>query len=567
MIKISSAVPSSNESEKYVENFLNKKLSNDFECYIQHWIGDTNRADFVILNAKTQICVVIEIKHYNLHNNSLDEHKRIYLSAKSQIKTSQIKSLSKLAKIDTNKIISCLLFYKATTEFARSICDENDDFKDSVFGDDEEFDNFINNLAKPQQSKVLSQMELSAIKEILTEHKKEYGVKIKFTKEQEKYIKPSAKTWQRVRGVAGSGKTLVICERAARLASNKKDVLIICHNRTLKNHLRWYLERSYKDFSRKNIEIFHFDNFLVNFLKENEIKENQIPKGEPYEDRLKFLISKAKEFLDNGINQVDRKYDAILIDEAQDLQKECFEILIKFLTKNDEILIVADERQNVHKRDLSWLDDKSYKFTSEWGNLERQNLRQQKFPGIILKANEFAKEFFKDTIFSEDEIKEQKERLDFARLLWCDYAPSYLNDDVWVEQDVFLAYNFLLNQGFENKDITILVTRTNDGKEIVKYFEEQKVDVIHTLDSYAKDEFSLTVDAVKVSTVESFKGLESKAIILVHYPRKEDNDKLLFVALTRATEFFIVFNCVEEHKKFGKGWEEFYKNLEKFYKN
>ncbi len=136
MIKISSAVPSSNESEKYVENFLNKKLSNDFECYIQPRIGDTNRADFVILNAKTRICVVIEIKHYNLHNNSLDEHKRIYLSAKSQIKTSQIKSLSKLAKIDTNKIIPCLLFYKATTEFARSICDENDDFKDSVFGDD-----------------------------------------------------------------------------------------------------------------------------------------------------------------------------------------------------------------------------------------------------------------------------------------------------------------------------------------------------------------------------------------------------------------------------------------------
>ena len=66
--------------------------------------------------------------------------------------------------------------------------------------------------------------------------------------------------------------------------------------------------------------------------------------------------------------------------------------------------------------------------------------------------------------------------------------------------------------------------------------------------------------------MDSFKGLESKAVIFVNRPRKEKDEKLFFVALTRATEFFIVFNCVEGHKKFGKSWENFYKNLEKFVK-
>ena len=414
-------------------------------------------------------------------------------------------------------------------------------------------------------------MEFSRLKEILTTHKKEFGTKIKFTKEQEKYIKPRAKTWQRVRGVAGSGKTLIVCERAARLASLNKKVLIICHNRTLKNHLKWHLENSYNNYTKDNIKIFYFDNFLRSFLKENGVKENEISK-ENYEKSFNFCILKTKEFLDNSINIQGRKYDAILIDEAQDLQQECFEILIKFLTKNDEVLVVADEKQNLRDRDLSWLDNKAYKFDSKWGNLEKQNLRQHKFPGIILKANEFAREFFKDDIFSENEIKEQKERLDFARLLWCDYALSFINEDyyIWAEE-IFSAYIFLRYSGFENKDITILVATKEDGKGVVKYFEEkkfdeQKIDIIHTLDSYAKDEFSLSADAVKVSTVDSFKGLESKAVIFINRPRKEKDEKLFFVALTRATEFFIVFNCVEGHKKFGKSWENFYKNLEKFVK-
>ena len=54
--------------------------------------------------------------------------------------------------------------------------------------------------------------------------------------------------------------------------------------------------------------------------------------------------------LKKGMNKKNRKYDAILIDEAQDFEFEWFEFIKLFLNNNKEMLIVRDLKQNLYGR-------------------------------------------------------------------------------------------------------------------------------------------------------------------------------------------------------------------------
>jgi superfamily I DNA/RNA helicase len=90
-------------------------------------------------------------------------------------------------------------------------------------------------------------------------------------------------------------------------------------------------------------------------------------------------------------NKKNRHYDAILIDEGQDYSKKYYEMLCMFLTDNDEIFLVADEKQNIYSRELSWLENmQGTKFKGRWRELKQS----YRLPFAILKqANKFAEKF------------------------------------------------------------------------------------------------------------------------------------------------------------------------------
>ena len=102
-------------------------------------------------------------------------------------------------------------------------------------------------------------------------HYIQQGKKLSLTPEQKRHTMPSSGKHQRLRGVVGSGKTLVIAQRAASLAEQGKKVLIVTFNITLWHYIHDHVSRARRNFSWERIEFTHFHGFCRNFLYENNI--------------------------------------------------------------------------------------------------------------------------------------------------------------------------------------------------------------------------------------------------------------------------------------------------------
>ena len=88
---------------------------------------------------------------------------------------------------------------------------------------------------------------------------------VALTPQQKKIANPASHRHIKVRGVIGSGKTLVIAHRAAKLAAKGKKVLIITYNITLWHYIKYYLDLFPEQFDWKLIEFHHFHGFCRDF--------------------------------------------------------------------------------------------------------------------------------------------------------------------------------------------------------------------------------------------------------------------------------------------------------------
>ena len=100
-------------------------------------------------------------------------------------------------------------------------------------------------------------------------HSMEQGTPIHLSPEQKRHIDPTPHNHQRLRGVAGSGKSLVVAQRAANLAAQGKKVLVVSYNITLWHYLRDMISRVRVGFDWYQIEFTHFHIFCKDFLNEN----------------------------------------------------------------------------------------------------------------------------------------------------------------------------------------------------------------------------------------------------------------------------------------------------------
>ena len=149
-------------------------------------------------------------------------------------------------------------------------------------------------------------------------------------------------------GVAGSGKTVLLIARAKWLHERDPDskILLLCYNVVLSVYLKHIL----KDYPR--INVFHFDGWL---------KHNGIParKYDPLTGNVEDDTSIGNRLLEHLKTHAgdSRKYDAILVDEAQDFAPEWFSCVLEALNDplDGDLLIVCDGNQGIYRiNNLSW---------------------------------------------------------------------------------------------------------------------------------------------------------------------------------------------------------------------
>ena len=92
----------------------------------------------------------------------------------------------------------------------------------------------------------------------------------------------------------------------------------------------------------------------------------------------------------------EQKYDAILVDEGQDLRKEWWTVLTKALRKNGEILLVADATQNVYGLDQSWTDAPLVGAGFPGGGWSKLTVSYRMPPELSSEAARFIDEFLLD---------------------------------------------------------------------------------------------------------------------------------------------------------------------------
>ena len=147
-----------------------------------------------------------------------------------------------------------------------------------------------------------------------------------------------------VTGPAGSGKTMLAVERAKRVAAKGNDVLFVCFNRRLRDHLR----KAEKD---SGIYFNTFHGLCFALAKRAEVPLS-VDSGGPYDQA--YFNEELPLALLSAVEKLGPQYDALFVDEAQDLSNDWLDALTATLRDPDEALIwlFMDDNQRVYENRL-----------------------------------------------------------------------------------------------------------------------------------------------------------------------------------------------------------------------
>ncbi|MFO8026842.1 MAG: AAA family ATPase [Opitutales bacterium] len=354
--------------------------------------------------------------------------------------------------------------------------------------------------------------------------------------------------FRKIRGPAGSGKTLVVAGRAATLVrAGAQRVLIVCYNITLVNFLLDSVVRFGGGRMRDQVEAwnFHYWCKLV-ALRTGQISDYDALWHDG--DREQVLEQSLAERVSVWAADLEpsEKYDAILVDEAQDFSLAWWKALRASLKPEGEMLLAADHAQNLYGTDLSWLDEGENRrgsgLASNWYGL----YGSQRLPGVL---REVCSEFIRWHLSQ-----------------WVSLAPSATPDEatreIYFDNQEHLEWiqvppDRLISEAIKTSiapgrthvwaDLTLLVQQSAHGQAIVDALRASGIRCIHTFSDGEEppDEAKRSArrrklafykgDArVKVTTVHSFKGWESSAVVLVIANAKSKEDlSEVYVGLSR----------------------------------
>jgi hypothetical protein len=577
--------------EQRLAEFLDEHLPADWEIYVQPFLNG-DRPDIVILNPAVG-AMIYEVKDWDLRNYTWDLNqgrKRLVVSDGR----GSYEKLTPIAQVNGYReniiglyipdigervdheskafgvIKTGVYFHNATGHEARELmygC------KETIIGYDDLTEEKLAFIVPDVQRSDSIWMTPQWAKNLQTwlrppYHAKEQNLPLVLNKQQREYAEPEP-GHRRLRGVAGSGKTAIVAWRAAKSASQGRRVLVVCFNITLTHYIRDMVQRCPFAFDNKLIEYRHFHGFCKNVLSSYELPwpNDVVSEGVLFREVVPQLVLDT--IRDKG-DISNFKYDAILIDEGQDFYWEWYDMLCHFLSDRDELLLVADKRQNIFQRDLSWLEGSMHKvkFRGPWREL-KQSMRLP--PLVVEQANRFARQFVPHDV---ETLPLPSSVIGFAdpKLWWANCESlDQAKDQMWA------VYQFLTEeQRHQPTDIIFLLPSHEVGLGMVARFERANVRVNHVFDEQKKSDhpkhhkhaFWMGDPRLKMSTIHSFKGWELTNVVLIIPPTGKSADlKLIsevYTALTRMTHppeatidrpgCLVVLNCHPDFCTYGEGW-------------
>ena len=353
-----------------------------------------------------------------------------------------------------------------------------------------------------------------------------------------------------IRGVAGSGKTLILASRAKLLSKQHPEwkILILCYNISLAR----FIEQMVQQMMLEPDDLFDFDplvkrkGHLIEVRNFHAWLQNDLHISER---RISATLEKLRKR-----EIILPSYDAILIDEGQDFEPEWLELASEVLNpETKSLLLVEDRAQSIYKRKRSYVQDTGLDFR---GRSKILNINYRNTSQIV----SFAWSFYQSNSSLKDKVVTKE--LDGEII-----APqSTLRRGP--EPAIIKCEHF-----FKEADLVARqIKKLHDEKkvpysEMLILYRVQKFSTMHYVDalqraldyygikhfwitenSETKRTFSKDDNCVKISTIESSKGLDFQAVFIVNVdnmPFKYEEDverevSLLYIGMTRAKEYLFL---------------------------
>jgi hypothetical protein len=351
-----------------------------------------------------------------------------------------------------------------------------------------------------------------------------------------------------IRGVAGSGKTIILASRAKMLSKQNPDwkILILCYNISLSNAIQQMINHMMNEPD----DLFDFDPTIKAVRNQNIIVRN-------FHSWLKNDLRIREQNLSSIIDKIEKKetilpsYDAILIDEGQDFDADWLRLVSLLInTDTQSLLLVEDRAQTIYRRKRSYVQDTGLSFQ---GRSKVLSINYRNTSQIV----KFAWDFYREHSMFKNKVVNRN--LDGEII-----APQSTKRK-GPEPGIIKAGNFF----DEMKMVARQIKKLHDEKKVpleemlilyrVKRTHKYPiVDLIQrslaelglpnywiTENDVTKRSFEKEDGKIKISTIDSSKGLDFQAVFIVNvdsmpFPLEEDKERevsLFYIGMTRAKEY------------------------------
>lgn len=411
---------------------------------------------------------------------------------------------------------------------------------------------------------------------------------------QKELSKPNPGGMIRVKGAAGSGKTVVIASKAVNCYRHYgMPVLILTYNITLCNYIRDAISKQTRGMSQRErslaFEVVHYDGFIPQVFKKinvvgphpgNYMDLTGEIDWKQYHRDADMLLEKHLDLL----AKYDCQYKTVLIDEAQDYETEWFETVQKcFFKPEADFLIVADQKQNIYQRKafISKLPAVPG-FRGPWRILKSSYRLSHE---VLLLAKDFMNKSMPE--YGDDDLEEIRKKdvgvVEYHAIKG-DLPESY--GDIWRIVDNFKKANgndiarndicILFGEIYQLRDFEYAIRKKTDGgvkfqmmcetkeeyDDIIRLSNGNKIQEkkdLHDIQLARKYAFRMNPGTVKLCTIHSFKGWEINTVVIVLDKNRNIQKEHIYTALTRAKCNAVIIDL--GGNEFGPYFDEYVKKM------
>ncbi len=336
---------------------------------------------------------------------------------------------------------------------------------------------------------------------------------IRLTNEQAQVMYAlSANNHLMIQGNAGTGKTLLALDFAKKKAAEGLKVLYLAYNKNLVN----YLNRIVDERDKKNLKIINLHALFGEYVE----VDLELIKQDMKKYFTETLPEQFYEFLSSADENVlsDIQFDLIVLDEGQDIIKPEYlyslDLLLKNGLENGNWAAFYDHKQNIYNADY------------EEGIEMLESYNSTKFQLFVNCRNTIQIGKYTSRITGveiREFIKENGEEVSVIR---------YENDESFGKKirsilDELKAEKVLM------KDIVFIGPKKFSGSILKRVGIEV---------NEISDDYDPNINLPKYATIQGFKGLDAKIVILVDVEKIRDENfvKYIYIGTTRARAMLYV---------------------------